>query len=276
MRPASCTASRNLPAIRSTSARVVGSGSSTPGISQPADRDRHGGRRTPSPRPRRAAGRWRRRHRSYRNRWRRESRPPSPCGCGRRPRGRASSSPSPSPRRRQPSARCRGAEPMVVCSRCDLFQTGITSAPRSAAIMQARSCAFAWWAKRSPTPTEYFASVNMACFGSLSSGLLSRILSGRPRADAVLAEPRPQHVRHDHRAVGLLPVFEDRQNGPRHGDGGAVERVDEARALLAVPSCSGRRAGGPGSRCSSTCWSLRRTRRPSPRPGIHASRSYLR
>ena len=54
-----------------------------------------------------------------------------------------------------------GSEPMIVCSRFDLFQTGMTSAPCSAASMQARSCAFAWWANRSPTPTEYFARVSM-------------------------------------------------------------------------------------------------------------------
>src|SRR4051812_19993403 len=51
---------------------------------------------------------------------------------------------------------------MVVCSRCVLFQTGITSTPRSAASMQARSCACAWWAKRSPTPKEYFPRDSMA------------------------------------------------------------------------------------------------------------------
>src|SRR5437763_33 len=36
-----------------------------------------------------------------------------------------------------------GPEPMIVCSRFDLFQTGTTSIPRSAARTQARSCGFA-------------------------------------------------------------------------------------------------------------------------------------
>src|SRR5579871_1870703 len=54
-----------------------------------------------------------------------------------------------------------GSEPTVTCSRCDLFQTGTTSAPWTVASRNARNCAFAWWAKRSPTPTEYLASVNM-------------------------------------------------------------------------------------------------------------------
>src|SRR3954466_12762550 len=52
-----------------------------------------------------------------------------------------------------------GDEPTVMCSRCDLFQTGTTGAPCSAAIMQARSCAFAWCAKRSPMPKVYFPRV---------------------------------------------------------------------------------------------------------------------
>ena len=36
-----------------------------------------------------------------------------------------------------------GREPTMVCSRCDLFQTGVTSTPRSAASTHARNCAFA-------------------------------------------------------------------------------------------------------------------------------------
>src|SRR3954453_8760486 len=55
-----------------------------------------------------------------------------------------------------------GAEPTVVCSRCDLFQTGTTGAPFSAASIQARNCAFAWCAKRSPMPNENFPRVNGA------------------------------------------------------------------------------------------------------------------
>src|SRR5437016_5342308 len=54
-----------------------------------------------------------------------------------------------------------GSEPTIRCSRLDLFQTGITTAPRSAAIMHARNCALAWWAKRSPTPRENFSRVSM-------------------------------------------------------------------------------------------------------------------
>jgi hypothetical protein len=57
-----------------------------------------------------------------------------------------------------------GCEPTVVCSRYDLFQTGTTSAPRSTAVMHARSWALAWWAKRSPTPIEYFASSSIAAW----------------------------------------------------------------------------------------------------------------
>ena len=36
-----------------------------------------------------------------------------------------------------------GSEPMIRCSRCDLFQTGMTSTPFRLAIRQARSCAWA-------------------------------------------------------------------------------------------------------------------------------------
>src|SRR5687767_15929262 len=51
---------------------------------------------------------------------------------------------------------------MIRCSRLDLFQTGTTSVPCSVSFIQARNCAFAWCAKRSPTPIEYLASVNIA------------------------------------------------------------------------------------------------------------------
>src|SRR5207247_6402144 len=50
---------------------------------------------------------------------------------------------------------------MVMCSRLDLFQTGMTSTPRSAALMQARNWALAWCAKRSPMPNEYFPRASM-------------------------------------------------------------------------------------------------------------------
>src|SRR5215469_6840017 len=49
-----------------------------------------------------------------------------------------------------------GSLPMIVCSRLDLFHTGATSIPPSFALMQAANWAFAWCANRSPTPTEYF------------------------------------------------------------------------------------------------------------------------
>ncbi len=58
-----------------------------------------------------------------------------------------------------------GSLPIIVCSRFDLFQTGITSTPRSPASWHARSCAFAWCANRSPTPIEYFARVSMGASG---------------------------------------------------------------------------------------------------------------
>src|SRR6185436_163224 len=47
-----------------------------------------------------------------------------------------------------------GSDCTMRCSRLDLFQTGMTSTPRSAANWQAWSCALACWAKRSPTPME--------------------------------------------------------------------------------------------------------------------------
>src|SRR5437016_12846099 len=45
---------------------------------------------------------------------------------------------------------------MVMCSRLDLFQTGMTSTPSSVALIQGRNWALAWCAKRSPMPSEYF------------------------------------------------------------------------------------------------------------------------
>ncbi len=38
---------------------------------------------------------------------------------------------------------CAGSDPMIVCSRFDLFHTGTTSTPASAAFMHAANCAFA-------------------------------------------------------------------------------------------------------------------------------------
>ena len=57
-----------------------------------------------------------------------------------------------------------------------------------------------------------------------------RLPHSSPRS--VLADPRPQHFGDDDAAVGLLVVLQDRDQRPREGDRGAVERVDEPRALL--------------------------------------------
>src|SRR6185312_6950836 len=57
---------------------------------------------------------------------------------------------------------CVGSDPMIMCSRLDLFQTGVTSTPAALAFMQAASCAFAWCANRSPTPIEYFGRVKFS------------------------------------------------------------------------------------------------------------------
>src|SRR3954447_25120217 len=54
-----------------------------------------------------------------------------------------------------------GSDPMMVCSRFDLFHTGMTSTPLLAARTHAWSCALAWCANRSPPPIEYFPSVSM-------------------------------------------------------------------------------------------------------------------
>ena len=52
------------------------------------------------------------------------------------------------------------------------------------------------------------------------------------RLDPLLAHPRPQHLGHDDRAVGLLVVLQHGDQAAADGDGGAVERVDE----VACPS----------------------------------------
>src|SRR5438874_2728357 len=57
--------------------------------------------------------------------------------------------------------------------------------------------------------------------------------SASPRPNAVFADPFAEHFGHDHGPVGLLAVFEDGEDGSSAGDGGAVERVDETRSLLA-------------------------------------------
>ena len=82
--------------------------------------------------------------------------------------------------------------------------------------------------------------------GGIRFAALRRVYTDRPAADPtvavsawfafdfVFADPRSQHLRYEHRAVGLLVVLEDRDDRARAGDGGAVERVDELRALLAA------------------------------------------
>src|SRR5437870_13663115 len=57
-----------------------------------------------------------------------------------------------------------------MCSRLDLFQTGMTSTPCSAAFIHARNWALAWCAKRSPMPNEYFPRESMLLTGRLKPG----------------------------------------------------------------------------------------------------------
>src|SRR2546427_11489547 len=79
-----------------------------------------------------------------------------------------------------------GSEPTMRCSRLDLFQTGMTSTPCSAARRQARNWAWACCAKRSPMPIEYLANLS-AVYDITQSiteeqtndGLLNWILRGR-------------------------------------------------------------------------------------------------
>ena len=52
-----------------------------------------------------------------------------------------------------------GSEPMMLCSRLDLFQTGVMSMPSFLASMKAASWAWAPLAKRSPTPNVYLGQV---------------------------------------------------------------------------------------------------------------------
>src|SRR6185437_9555439 len=60
-----------------------------------------------------------------------------------------------------------GSEPIIMCSRLDLFHTGTTSTPASAARMHAASCALAWCANLSPTPNENFGSFNPSLIKTL-------------------------------------------------------------------------------------------------------------
>src|SRR5882762_8171685 len=63
----------------------------------------------------------------------------------------------------------------MVCSRFDLFHTGTTGTPASAARTQARNCAFAWCTNRSPTPIENLPSdfvVDTSCIPLAISQLM--------------------------------------------------------------------------------------------------------
>ena len=63
--------------------------------------------------------------------------------------------------------------------------------------------------------------------GSVITGQLAVAAQSDP------CRPMSRRFRHDHRAVGLLIVFQDRDQGPADGDGGAVERVDEGGPFFA-------------------------------------------
>src|SRR5436305_5770754 len=54
----------------------------------------------------------------------------------------------------------------------------------------------------------------------------------RPRHDPVLAYPRPQRFGDDNGAVRFLAILQNGKDRSRDRHRGAVERVDEARALL--------------------------------------------
>ena len=63
--------------------------------------------------------------------------------------------------------------------------------------------------------------------------LVTKTKNPRPKTllaglDPVLPHPRPQDLGHDDRAVGLLVVLHHGDQAAADGDGGAVERVDEA------------------------------------------------
>ena len=65
-----------------------------------------------------------------------------------------------------------------------------------------------------------------------TSRLPARSNGARPSPNPRNPHPLSQHFRDDDAAVGLLVVFEEGDHGSRDRDGGAVERVDELRALL--------------------------------------------
>src|SRR5688500_17878349 len=51
-------------------------------------------------------------------------------------------------------------------------------------------------------------------------------------ADAILSHPRPQRLRHDNAAIGLLIVFHHGNQCPADGNRRAIERVNELRPLF--------------------------------------------
>src|ERR1700689_918606 len=56
-----------------------------------------------------------------------------------------------------------GSEPMIVCSRFDLFQTGMTSTPFCKATSHACNSVLGWCPNLAPTPTEYLPSLRGSC-----------------------------------------------------------------------------------------------------------------
>src|SRR2546421_2823638 len=108
----------------------------------------------------------------------------------------------------------------MVCSRCDLFQTGVTSTPCAAASTNARNCAFAWRAKRSPTPKEYLSNFKAL---PISSPLLF-ILSILP----TLVESS-SHIKDGPRTC---PAPTDFISRPRSFRGGLLQELRESEPLL--------------------------------------------
>src|ERR1700722_1331723 len=77
---------------------------------------------------------------------------------------------------------------MMVCSRLDLFHTGTPTTPSFSALMQAASCAFAWCANLSPTPTEYFGNFNpSAIYTSPFSKAIRHTASAQPWKERISA-----------------------------------------------------------------------------------------
>jgi len=56
----------------------------------------------------------------------------------------------------------------------------------------------------------------------------------RIKSDHILADPRPQDFGHHDGAIGLLIVFQNRDQSTANGDGGSVQCMDKVCALLAL------------------------------------------